>query len=378
MLNTLNNGVVPDLVVSAGSGPALIVNRDLTNNVLISRNSSFSASGTDHSVIDPLGSLAVDGTDNIYALPQSGTPLIDIIEGANQWAPSPAQVASQIATLGLMKDTTGSTINTSVNNVPTGISTTGTPLLHGFNLVYSLTNQLIAANSTFTTPKIAFNKPGYYIRILANYGAASGADPFVSSAFTWQDTNNNFMATETWVAPASPSNLRTNGRGMVKASQLMIAFTNPDLINSVTISVTLYESTHHIARDDWRAPSTGAIGTSGSLVHQIEANIYGSQQLNVPASSFSTWATPLYSGRVGIWAQLNATATSACTLTMAPFVFKGGLTPQNSGTITIPANGSAVYQEVIVGRCPYQLGINNPNAGAVTVNISATVQEYSS
>src|ERR1700746_245665 len=92
-----------------------LANQDLVNGITIARRNNFVQNGPNTAVIPPLGSITVDGSRTIWALAPANTANLLIFPGGGNWAPSPAQVAAQINALGLMKDTTGQSINTAVN-----------------------------------------------------------------------------------------------------------------------------------------------------------------------------------------------------------------------------------------------------------------------
>lgn len=106
MLISLSTSGRPVPIVNAGDGATLIVNRDLTNQVAYGSGDIVGSNINAYSIIDPLGSIVVDGNNDVYVLALSGTPTIDVVAGAAQWTASPAQVAQQINALGLAKDAT--------------------------------------------------------------------------------------------------------------------------------------------------------------------------------------------------------------------------------------------------------------------------------
>jgi hypothetical protein len=110
--------------VWTGGGPVLLANQDITNTVTICNLPFFSQDAQNADTIPALGSIAYQGGTSLYALAPAGTAALLVVSGGTSWAPSPAQVALQIATLGLAKDSTLQTVNTSVGTVNT---TLGSP-----------------------------------------------------------------------------------------------------------------------------------------------------------------------------------------------------------------------------------------------------------
>lgn len=110
------------LIINAGDGPTMVINRDETIQLYVGDdNSVASKQGTgDIDIIDPLSYIVYDGIDPKYAI--AATPgsniQVDCVKGATNWAPSPAQAAFQISLLGLA---TSSNQVTSQNTLVSGI-----------------------------------------------------------------------------------------------------------------------------------------------------------------------------------------------------------------------------------------------------------------
>jgi hypothetical protein len=92
----------PVHVVWAGSNPGVLVNRDESNSAYTSPNPGFSPGDPTCSIHDALIGIPYDGTTDVYATVEPGVSiLMDYMENAQNWQPSPAQAAVQIAELGL-------------------------------------------------------------------------------------------------------------------------------------------------------------------------------------------------------------------------------------------------------------------------------------
>jgi hypothetical protein len=85
----------------AGTGPVLVANQDITNSITVARTSNVSMGAANADIIPPLGSVTYGGTQALYAIAPAGTTAVLIIPDGSGWAPSPAQVANQIAILGV-------------------------------------------------------------------------------------------------------------------------------------------------------------------------------------------------------------------------------------------------------------------------------------
>lgn len=88
-----------------GQGPVLLANQDLVNAVTIGYQPNVVMDAQNADVIPPLGSIAYLGGTTLYAIAPAGTAALLAIANGTSWAPSPAEVALQISTLGLAKDT---------------------------------------------------------------------------------------------------------------------------------------------------------------------------------------------------------------------------------------------------------------------------------
>lgn len=117
-------GLVPSIVVHAGDGPGVLVNRDITSQIIIGTDSSIIGNNsTSASILDPLVGIPVDGKEDIYAATLTATNVqVDFIKRAKQWNPSPAQAAAQISALGLMKDSTGVSIKGSTDAITPAVN----------------------------------------------------------------------------------------------------------------------------------------------------------------------------------------------------------------------------------------------------------------
>lgn len=106
--------------VWAGRGPVLLANQDLVNSVTIGTQQNVAIGASNADVIPPLGSIAYGPGPTLYAIAAAGTAPLLAIAGGTSWAPSPADVALQIASLGLAQETT-------LAAIPGQIQTMGAP-----------------------------------------------------------------------------------------------------------------------------------------------------------------------------------------------------------------------------------------------------------
>jgi hypothetical protein len=118
------------LIVNAGDGPTMVINRDETNQLYVGDdNSVASKNGTgDIDIIDPLSYIVYDGIDTKYAISAVPNASIQVntVKGATNWAPSPAQAAFQISQLGLATSANQSSQISQGNSIVTNTGATET------------------------------------------------------------------------------------------------------------------------------------------------------------------------------------------------------------------------------------------------------------
>lgn len=254
----------------------------------------------------------------------------------------------------------------------------GTPLLHGARQVFSITNQVIAAGGTFTQNNIPFTKPGYLFNIRAQMSAVGAVLPSVLCDLTWSvgPIANGATAEEQWFVPAGGSSAkRTTGRGPTKGDTLQLVLKNGDATDSVTVSVVIYETTHHMTRDDWR--SDGGIGaaTGSAITANSNALSLGNDSFSVPGNSTAFRNMPLYAGQANIWINQNVGAGSQVSIVPVGMFGPTQLNPIASLDWTAPPHQLV---GMILPRAWCQLQAVNNAAGAVTFTFGITALEYAS
>lgn len=254
----------------------------------------------------------------------------------------------------------------------------GTPLLHGVKPVFTVAGQVIGPGASFSTGFVTVTKPGYVINIRANMGAVLAAVPFILADVEWRVNASGTIdsAEELWYIPGgNNTNRRTTGKGPTKGDRMQVTFTNGDAVNSVTLSCIIWETTQHIARDDWRSDAPTPSTTAGAIKHDTLANILANDSFNVNAATTQVRNLPLYSGAANIWISSNGTAGSE--ITIVPVGDFNLATPQQVASLdwTQPFRSPV---PLTLPRCPCQLQAINTGAGAVTLQVSMTALEYAS
>lgn len=119
--------------VWAGQGPVLLANQDLNNAVTVGTLPNVFIDAPNADVIPPLGSIAYGPGPTLYAVAPAGTVALLAIAGGTSWAPSPADVALQIAELGLATNASVLAVNASQQTTNTQLATGVPPAVTGLD-----------------------------------------------------------------------------------------------------------------------------------------------------------------------------------------------------------------------------------------------------
>jgi hypothetical protein len=142
-------------VYAASGQPALLVNLDLVNTIYVGADSS---TGANSPQIPPLGSLAMDGTQALWATCPTATAKLQVIPGGISWSPSAQQIAEQIALTGIAVNVNGLTVYTPSTD-PTG----GTDPGKINSLLLSYGSVLLAPGLYYFNSPITMNANGMQI-----------------------------------------------------------------------------------------------------------------------------------------------------------------------------------------------------------------------
>lgn len=285
-------------------------------------------------------------------------------------------------TAGALIANIGSTIGQEVAALIASGSSTGTaggtPLLHGAKQVYTSTSNVIPASGTFSTGAIPITKPGYMIRLNTQMSGVNAAVPYLECDLTWSVTPNTGQITseEIWyVNCGSSGSVNTRGKGPTKGNQLNITFTNGDSVDTVTLTVQVWETTQHISRDDWRNPG-GVPSASATIIHADSlANIIANDTFAVGATTTVLKNMPLYAGDVNVW--IDSVTGPTAQVNIVPVGDFNVASPQPLATFDWTVNFRTPTR-VTLPRCPCQLQFVNGGGAAATAQISLVALEYAS
>lgn len=392
----LSSTARPVPIVQSGDGPTVIVNRDLTNTVLYGDASIASQNTNSYAVIDPLGSITVDGTSDIYAIPLTGKPTIDVIPGASNWVPSPAQVAAQINALGLAKDTTLTGVNT----------TLGTPAQQVAPVILAQLGSVLGAPAALNivpgTPFLALNNVDvslYNSYDINAYGFAQSPGAVNSSIvlqiqLQWFDelvSGIPVFEEDWWIwagraAPVSGSNTLSGCGPMHGRYMTVNVFSVITAANNSTLQyINIFGSSRVVPSSDWRQngqavnPQSNGITVSNGGGTGFDNLLAGVFNLTLTASQLVFIPCGLYAGPVYYRYQCNTTAPLRnVTLCSMAGQVSGGL---GSGTATvgvmlnIAADTLEHEGELILPRAPTAFIIQGAAAGTSSYSFIMSAQQ---
>jgi hypothetical protein len=313
-----------------------LANNDQTNPVYVSTSPGVKSTDSDAIQVAPLGSIPVDPTFTSYIVSAGPSVQCFLMPGGGTWAPSPAQIAAQINALGLMKDTTGSAINTNVTGVAKdasvtplakdttlaaqtsggatiagNIATTGAPPIN-LKSTTQIANGLTitAGTTTALTAVTGINQNAYNLHVTCTSGASS-TKPWYTVTLKWIDTASGFtVQVDAYTAfMSSTSNvLSTVISGPTDADQLQVSVTNNDTV-TMTVNVGFVIISSRFYNQDyiyqfWTTAAMPAIATFqiGAAVQVPTQKILFSvnRSVGIGVTTSPDYALPVYAGPVQV------------------------------------------------------------------------------
>lgn len=409
----------PVLLQPATGEQVLIANRDILNSIIVGPElgmfdvQSGNLNYLDVTQIDPLAFTVFDGSAPIYGVSVTGNVQVQVQPGASYWSASPAQVAASINALGLMKDTTGVSINTNVTGVakdasilPLAKDTSVTPLAKDTTLAAqtsggaTIASNIAAAGvpainlkstnsvasglaiaagvTTALTAVTGINQPAYGLHLTATAGAAS-TKPWYTVTLKWVDTASGFtiqVDSYTGYMSGTSNVLSMVIAGPTDADQLQVSVTNNDTVG-MTLNTAFFvvssrtNYTTDVVYQFWTTAAMPSIPTfqiGAALQVPTEKVLFSvSRTVGVGVTTTPDYVIPVYSGQ-------------------AFFHFDGGssnnwdvkITDQFTGaTLLRPTVQSApAYANIpfVMPRTPCSLNITNNGTVLGTANLEITVQ----
>ena len=361
---------IPVPVINGIPGMSVtFANQDLTQNVTIARRNNFTQNGSNTAVVPPLGSITVDASKTIWGLAPSGTLPLLVFPGGGNWAPSPAQVAAQIAALGLATEATQVGQNTTI---PTNISNTGVPLLGRSGLLHNVSGNVNAGATvnlaTKTITKIAYEA---FVTLLDN--AAGTAKKTVTVQFKFSDSISGQIVDQVNfdIFPGATAAHQVIITGQTAGDTLVVSLTNNDTAQ-VAYTVVMLECSRVFPHDHQfkslnKAGGTGAILGSYDILGGL---ILDTAPAGVAAgTSVDRWLF-CYNGPVSI--HIGSPGANACTVQFNSLDSQA----TNDGTIyakvmTPPPNHAFDLLDMPKSQCVINIKNNAAAAATFTVTIIA-------
>lgn len=264
----------------------------------------------------------------------------------------------------------------------------GTPLLHGIDYVEGPIATVLVGAASSASVTIPFLKPGYVISVSALVANSLSTIPFMTADMHWTDsTGAAFFGRVKYCFPMTQSGTFTvGGSGPVRGPFGILTFTNHDPTYGATVTVSVIETTQHIARDDWRGPLEGdpsLVGVipiynggtnfapTGDVARATFANINSGV---IPNNTTDTFLLPLYTGDVGF----TFSATAGLNITIRPPTQLANVEGIGDEAMYNATNVTNVAIGELMPRVTCVFTVNNTSGGNVNFSIQSTILEYTS
>lgn len=416
----------PTKIVSAGDGPTTLVNNDNTNTVYFDNDIGVNPTRTTTVFLPPQASTSVDGKSDIYAICAIGlTADFITFPGIVPWN-NPVGVQISLNDLGLMKDSTGQTINTNVQgttgavNNPaygppthTDVATTLTgavnnpafgPAKHTDIVALTAPSLTIAedvaANGTFALSGSSnllnigntnipaggsqvegpFNVPTTgYVFFVSVEGNSVSSDPFLSVQFAFTDaTSGRQTDFVQWdVAVGSGTFQQYKGYGPANGDKVTITYVNNDSANQMTIVSSFTANSKVYAKHDLTPINFQTTPGFSKPNSEPGSNNLFSVNASVAASGDIQRLIPLYSGLI----EISITNPGAASISVvvnpvgSPVSGIGGATGAPIWSQTVAANSTLNAQFPLTRSSAVVTIFNNSASAAVTPSVAGSVVE---
>lgn len=364
-------------MASRGASTVLIVNNDPVNPVYVGQSHSVAPTASDAFPLGPLNTLSLPATQDIWIASAGPTVQVFGIPDGTNWSPSPAQVAVQINTLGLAKDS-------SVNALPGGIAgqfvaaplfssgPTALPDQTGGGADQPINPTAISnvnlTGSGLNGCDVSFFS-GYEIvmQMTANAAATVG---LVKVTVLWfnQITDTIPIDEMIWTVPANTGGAITIGRGFHRGNFMAIQIASQEGSGTAVTTLTklsISGSLRQFVSDYWQSNGVSLIGTTSA------AKAFTNQLIVVLAASIGAGVTVnrfgfLYAGRAHLFLENQSnvgTFVGALFSSTTPsgMLWEGAI-PQNL------TGANPVSVDLILPRQPVILNVTNNGAAGGSLN----------
>lgn len=330
--------------------PSVLYNRDPAVTVYLGPE-GFDPFGQAVHILDPLSSVPVDGTAEMWAQTQAGTAVVQASPRVGAITPSPAQIAAQIAL-------------------------SGVSLLARPTVIANRAAAAIAGSGTATLGPFAVTQIGYEIGLTLQTGGGA-TFPFTAVTLTWTDSVSGLVvAQETWTLGGSTAAPQAFcGTGPSKGDTLTITAVNLDPLSAVTFAATVTQNSRAYVRDDWRQLTGGVIPGFTNASYNRPGNVLLSAAFNVNAGvQAPARIIGFYAGRValsswsqnslaGTWQVLDIGDSNVGNVPVAGGSFQASGIPANPVSFPLPRSQCALV-------------ITNTAAANGTYAVNVLIDEY--
>ena len=361
-MTTIRVGQQVQVLYAKGWGPGCLANTDLVNPVFFGLGRDL---GPSSDQIPALGAIPVDGSRDIYGSTLAAGTVVAVqsMPGITNWAPSPAQVAGQIAVTGAPPLVFKQILSQGV----------GVSLPHASSLIRPVSG------------KISFNQPAY--EFWFNVATLGAAAPVISVELQWFDSATG-ARTDDELYYFYSGNVNAHfihGRGPTKGDQLVFIMTNYSTTIDATISWVGLQTSRTFTREFWHTIGQGitqpAYPGLTAAASDISSNTLSAETHVLGASGSLVIVLPLYTGTVRIFGTTtDATAGNSQwqifnnTDAIGPTQIAGGANGQTSDS---PLGVKSLYLADITlprAQCSLQL-VNGNTTTSQTLNTAIIAQE---
>lgn len=349
-------GTQPVRLVTRGDPPSLIINRDLSNSIIIGNGPEIFGDNTNEvDMIDALGSMAVTGDEDIWASTLTSAPVaVSVKSNATNWSASPAQIAAQIAVSGVFSLTK---------------STPLAPAIPGSML----------ALATYTSPAMPITQTAYEIAF-AFQVPSNAVGPFAAVEMVWSDSNagGQVCGHERWnvALGSAPSSMRYIGAGPTKGDTLTVIITSFCQSILTIPYFTIVQNSRVWQRDDWRVDVMDSVPTFTSATYDIPSLTLCSTAPTIGAGSSVNRILPLFSGQVQYSFVPGIGSGTGLRFVINNEADQTGLTAKtvwqnNDGT-------SAVFGQFFMPRSTCSVSIFNDGTASASPSLNLTIADTQS
>lgn len=257
------------------------------------------------------------------------------------------------------------------------ISVTGTPLLHGYNTIIGPSHvyNIPANGQSNTGALIPVSKPGYQM-LLVLTTPNTVTVPFATVVMRWFDPSGTVQVhRQDWtISGTVAGSTGIQAQGPTRGTFVQLTFVNLDPAVAQSISVTMMETTHHLARDDWRNGALNNNPTNNTWAPGANAVGNVLAQVVRTTAATETYQLPLYAGQAWLTATFNPTVGGQIAQFQIQPYDQGAWLFSSPGAT---GNSVVTAAPVTMPRKPCDL-ILIPPAGGATFIISLVTQEYAS